>query len=326
MTRVLTQEELEALRVMSDEVAAAGRARAAAPAMAYNFRRQDHFSKEQMRSLQVLHERFVKQLSTRFSAYLRAQTDFTVVSIDQCSYAEYLTTVADPTAFYSLSLAPFEAPGALEINPLVAFALIDRVMGGGGTSAAPNRGLTDIELTVVDSMVRLLLEGLTETWKPVSGATFAVQARETRSRMLPVAQPDDAMVVIALDAQIGAVKGLVSVCLPAAVVEHSHKDSAHARKRLPPAVTPLEREWMLEHLGRVAVAVTPIIETRLSGRDVLALEAGDIVSLGLPVHEPVTVQIGGIRKLRGRLVASDAHAMIQVVGSPAAGLAATGER
>jgi len=326
MTRNLTQEELDALLTVTGDATAPKGARTAVPAMPYNFRRQDNFSKEHMRSLQVLHDRFAKQLSTRFAAYLRAQAELTIVSIEQCSYAEYLTTLADPTAFYALSLAPFEAAGALEINPLVAFALVDRVMGGGGTSVAPNRGLTDIELTVVDNMVRLLLEGLTETWKPLAGATFAIQARETRSRMLSVASPDDAMVVIAIDAHIGEVKGLISVCLPAAVVEHSQKDVAHARKRLPPAVTPTEREWMLEHLGRVGVPVSPIIETRLSGREVLALETGDIVSLGLPVHEPLTLQIGGIRKLRGRLVSSDSHAMVQVVGSPAAGLAATGER
>jgi flagellar motor switch protein FliM len=237
-----------------------------------------------------------------------------------------LTTLADPTAFYALSLAPFEAPGALEINPLVAFAIVDRMMGGGGTGAAPNRGLTDIELNVVDSLVRLLLDGLTETWKPIAGATFAIKARETRSQMLPIASPDDAMVVVSIDAHIGEVKGLLNVCLPAAMVESGNKDSAQARKRLPPAVTPLERDWMLEHLGRVAVPVSPIIETRLSGRDVLALEKGDVLSLGLSVDEPVTVQVGGVRKLRGRLVARDEHACVQVVGSPAAGMTATGER
>jgi flagellar motor switch protein FliM len=325
MTRVLTQEELDALLAVTGD-AAARSPKAAVSAIAYNFRRQDHFSKEHMRSLQVLHDRFAKQLATRFSAYLRAQTDLTVVSIDQCSYAEYLTTVADPTAFYALSLAPFEATGAIEINPLVAFAMVDRMMGGGGTGAAPNRGLTDIELNVVDSMVRLMLDGLTEAWKPIAAATFAIKARETGPQMLPIASPDDPMVVVSIDAHIGEVKGLISVCLPAGMVEAGNKDSSQSRKRLPPAVTPLEREWMLEHLGRVAVPVSPIIETHLSGRDVLSLEAGDVLSLGLPVHEPVTVQVGGLRKLRGRLVARDERACVQVVGSPAAGLNATGER
>lgn len=327
MTRVLTQEELDALLAGAGEAAATRSPAPPAPAMAYNFRRQDRFSKEHMRSLQVLHDRLAKHLSTQFSAYLRAQTELSVVSIDQCSYAEYLTTLADPTAFYALSLAPFETPGALEINPVVAFAIVDRMMGGGGRGEAPNRGLTDIELNVVDSMVKLLLDGLTGTWKPLVGLTgIGINARETRSQMLPVASPDDAMVVISIDAHIGEVKGLVSVCLPAAIVESSNKDSTQSRKRLPPAVTPLERDWMQEHIGRVTVPVSPLIETHLSGRDVLALECGDVLSLGLAVHEPITVQVGGLRKLRGRLVARDRHAMVQVVGSPASGLTATGEK
>jgi flagellar motor switch protein FliM len=326
MTRVLTQEELDALLTVTADAGAARSPRAATSAVAYNFRRQDRLSKEHMRSLRVLHDRFAKQLSTRYSAHLRAQTELAVVSIEQCSYAEYITTLADPTAFYALSLAPFDAPGALDINPLVAFAIVDRMMGGGGTGAAPNRGLTDIELNVVDSLVRVLLDGLTETWKAIAVATFAIKARETRSQMLPVASPDDAMVVVSIDARIGEVKGLISVCLPAAMVENGNRDSTPGRKRLPPAVTPREREWMLEHLGHVTVPVSPIIEARLSGRDVLALETGDVVSLGVPVDEPVTVQVGGVRKLRGRLVARDERAMVQVVGSPAAGMTATGER
>jgi len=326
MTRILTQEELDALLAVTGDNMGARPSGPPVAATAYNFRRQDRFSKEQMRSLRVLHDRLAKNLATQLSAYLRVQTELSVVSIEQFSYAEYLTTLADPTAFYALSLAPFDAPGALEMNPLVAFAIIDRMMGGGGRSAAPNRGLTDIELNVIDSIVRLLIDRLTETWKPLAGVTFAIKARETRSQMLPVASPDDAMVVISFDMHIDEVKGLITVCLPAAMVESGNKDSAQSRKRLPPAVTPTEREWMLDHLGRVTVPVSPLIETRLSGRDVLALEAGDIISLGLPVQDPVTVHVGGLAKLRGRLVARDQRAMLQVVGSPSAAAAAAGER
>src|SRR5579871_1538132 len=274
-----------------------------------------------MRSLRVLHDRCAKSLSTQLSAYLRVQVELSIVSIEQFSYAEYLTTLADPTAFYALSLAPFETPGALEMNPLVAFAIIDRMLGGGGKSTAPNRGLTDIELNIVDSIVRELLDAMTETWKPLSGATFGIKARETRPQMLPVASPDDEVVVISIDMHLDEVKGLITVCLPEAMVEAANKDTAQSRKRLPPAVTPTEREWMLEHLNRVSIPIFPLIETKLPGRAVLALEPGDVISLGLPVSEPITVQVGGVNKLRGRLVARDRHAMVQVVGSPAAGLA-----
>jgi flagellar motor switch protein FliM len=64
------------------------------------------------------------------------------------------------------------------------------------------------------------------------------------------------------------------------------------------------------------VALSPYLETRLSGRDVLALVPGDLVALGVAVTEPIDVRVGGVRKLRGRLTSRDQKALVQVVGSP----------
>ena len=239
---------------------------------------------------------------------MRAQTELTVLSIDQCSYAEYLTTLADPTAFYALSLAPSEAPGALDINPLVAFAIVDRMMGGGGTGAAPNRGLTDIELNVVDSMVRVLLDGLTETWKPIAGVTFAIKGRETRSQMLP-SSPDDAMVVVHRHAHRRG-QGTAQR-LPAGRWSRRQQDSAQAA-----AATRRDRAnasgcSSISPRGR---AVSPISK-RGCRAATCWLETGDVLSPGVP-GRPVTVQVGGGKAARLSRVTARA---VQVVGSPAAG-------
>ncbi len=53
-----------------------------------------------------------------------------MASVDQLSYDEFLRTVADPTAFYAIGIAPIAELGALEGNPGIAFALIDRLLGG----------------------------------------------------------------------------------------------------------------------------------------------------------------------------------------------------
>jgi flagellar motor switch protein FliM len=257
------------------------------------------------------------------SASLRAPIELGVASIEQFSYGEFLTTVADPTAYYGLSLAPFETPGALDVSPIVAFAVIDRMMGGDGKSAAPARALSDIELNIVDRFVRQLLDGLTAVWKPLAGASFGIKARESRPQMLTLAAADDPMVVLALDAQIGDVKGVITLALPAAVVEAGNKDGV--RRKLAPSASPTEREWVRRHLGRIPLAVDPLVETRLAGRDVIALAPGDVVSLGLPVGDPLTVRVGGRAKLQGRLVADNGRVWLQVVGTPDAGAAAAGE-
>src|SRR6187401_856632 len=108
MAALLTPAELEALR---PSVERAGIRRQDSEAMRYNFRRPDRISKEQMHALQFLHERCARNMSTSFSAYLRTTVSLAVSSVDQVTYEEFLRTIADPTAFYALGIAPFDDLG-----------------------------------------------------------------------------------------------------------------------------------------------------------------------------------------------------------------------
>src|SRR6266545_8278064 len=83
---------------------APGRPDEATPVTAYNFRRPDRISKEQIHSLHFLHDRFARSVATSLSAYLRAVTTLSVLSVEQCSYAEFLMSVFNPTAFYALAI------------------------------------------------------------------------------------------------------------------------------------------------------------------------------------------------------------------------------
>ena len=171
MSKILSQDEIDALL----STPPAGRARRARPAIAataapvitYNFRRPDRVSKEQMRSLHFLHDRFASNVTTSLSAYLRAMTEVSIVSVEQFSYSEFLMSLSDPTAFYALAMPPLDELAALEMNPT------RRLHDGRpdarrlGQRRAPQRALTEIEQNVIDSVVKLILENLTETWRAV---------------------------------------------------------------------------------------------------------------------------------------------------------------
>src|SRR5688572_31560211 len=160
MNRILAQEEIDALLVATSGQALSDEARpslASDGITAYNFRRPDRVSKEQLRSLHFLHDRFAKNLGTSLSAFLRAMTNVSILSVEQFTYAEFLMSLPDPTAFYAIAMPPLDGVGALEVNPSIAFAMVDRMLGGTGESSAPNRALTEIEQNVMDSVVKLVL-------------------------------------------------------------------------------------------------------------------------------------------------------------------------
>lgn len=304
MSKILSQEEIDALLAAADDGlndASARMAAARETATRYNFRRPDRVSKEQIHSLQFLHDRYARNVATSLSAYLRTITELSVVSVEQFSYSEFLMSLSDPTAFYALNIAPHEDLGALEVNPAIAFSIVDRMLGGTGGGTAPNRALSDIEQNVIDSVVKLLLEGLSETWRALTPLTFSVRGRETRPQMLQVSGPNEVVVMIAFDMRIGSTRGMMNLCLPASLIEAvgSHFGQAWHKQRREP--NDIEKGWIRENLSRVPMQLTAMLEARLRTSELVALQPGDVLSLGIRAEAPIEVRVGETRKFSGRL-------------------------
>jgi flagellar motor switch protein FliM len=302
----LSQDDLDAL------MTAPGRdplpvERAPSPSgpIAYNFRRPDRVSKEQLRSLHFLHDRFAVNVSTSLSVFLRTMTEVNIGAVEQFAYAEFLMSLPDPTAFYAIGLTPLEGVGALEINPSIAFTMVDRMLGGAGQTAPPTRALTEIEQNVLDAVVRLLLEHLTETWRGIGEVQFRIQGRETRPQMLQITGPNEVVIALSFDIKIGDRRGTLRLCIPAATIESMEDKVAQGWHRTRPEPTPLQAAYLQANLGRVPLPVTALLETRLEARELLALRAGDIMALDHAAADPVNVHVGDVRRFTGRLTTSE---------------------
>src|SRR5580765_398911 len=251
MSRILSQEEIDALIASSPADGAANRQDAGAPVATFNFRRPDRVSKDQIRSLHFIHDRFARNVTTSLAAFLRTSIELSVVSVEQFSYSEFLMALPDPTAFYAIGMEPADALGAIELNPGVAFAMIDRILGGSGESGAPQRALTEIEQNVVDAVVKLLLEHLQETWKTVTDIHFHIHARETRPQMLPVASWNEVVILVTFDLKVGEARGLLNIRVPASVIESSGPSFVLGLQTAKRDLYPDEDRWPTESLGRV---------------------------------------------------------------------------
>jgi flagellar motor switch protein FliM len=304
MNHILSQEEIDTLLVATSGQTPSDDARPSLVSdgiTAYNFRRPDRVSKEQLRSLHFLHDRFAKTLSTSLSAFLRAMTNVSILSVEQFTYSEFLMSLPDPTAFYSIAMPPLDGVGALEVNPAVAFAMVDRMLGGTGDSPAPNRALTEIEQNVMDSVVKLVLEHLTETWRAITDVRFRIQGRETRPQMLQVTGQNEGVILLAFDISVGEGRGMLSISIPAAAIETMEEKVAEGWNRTKRQPSAAESARLQTNLGRVPLRVKTLLETRMSAREVLALQAGDVVTLGHSAASPVEIHVGGVRRFTGRL-------------------------
>jgi flagellar motor switch protein FliM len=315
MKHTLSQAEIDALLVAAGrtgESASRTAAHTGLHASKYNFRRPDRISKEQLRSLHFLHDRFAVNLSSSLSAFLRAVTEVSIVSAEQFAYSEFLMSLPDPTAFYSFAMPPVEGMAALEINPSVAFTMVDRMLGGTGQTPAPNRALTEIEQNVLDAVVKLVLEHLTETWRAIAELQFRMQDRETRPQMLRVTGPNEIVILLTFEMRIAETRGMLSLCFPAATIEAMEDKFAQGWQRSKRQPTAQEQARLTANLGRVPLPVTTLLQTRLAARDLLAVKPGDIISLGHSVSGPVDVHVGTVKRFLGRLTTSAAGAAVRI--------------
>ena len=310
MNGILSQEEIDVLLSSASTIGGEGGAHtsglARSTVIAYDFRRPDRVSKDQIRSLHFTHDRFARNLSTSLSAYLRTATDVTIVSVEQCAYSEFLMSLPDLTAFYALSLGSQDTIGALELNPAVAFTMVDRLLGGHGGATIPSRALTEIEHNVVDAAVKLILESLTEAWAGiVEHLEFKIQARETRPQMLQVVAPNEVVILLVFDIKVGDGRGVLNLCVPASVVELAGSNLAktwHHVQRAPTGED--ERRWVAT-LSRAPFPVSARLETTMPACELVKLKTGDILSLGHSAKLPIEVLIGSKAKFRGQLEGRD---------------------
>jgi flagellar motor switch protein FliM len=313
MGKILTQEEIDLL------LGSAGELRHETPAagpsvnsVSYDFRRPDRISKDQIRSLHLLHDRFARDVSATLSAYLRTVTDVSIVSVEQLTYAEFLMSLPDPTAFYAVAMPPADGVGALELNPVLAFTMIDRILGGTGRGVRLTRALTEIEQNVVDGIIHLILENLAETWRSVHEVQFRISARDTRPQMLQVVALNEIVLIIVFDVRLGEARGMINFCIPAAIVEGFGEIFTQGFSRLSREQSAVHREHLKRLLSRVPMPVTAFLDMSLSARELVQLRPGDVLSLGQAVSQPVDIRVGVTPKYTGRLMRSQNHVAVTI--------------
>ena len=133
MGEILSQNEIDALlgALSSGEVSSdLMEPKESKSVKVYDFKHPDRFSKDQTRTLQMMHEHFSRVFSTSLSAFLRTIVDVKLVSVDQLSYDEFIRSIPNPTAITLINFSPLEGNAILEISHSLGFTIIDRLMGG----------------------------------------------------------------------------------------------------------------------------------------------------------------------------------------------------
>jgi flagellar motor switch protein FliM len=292
-TRVLSQEEIDnVFRKMSHKPAARSRQATTVP---YDFRRPDRIPKDQLREIHLLHENFCRNLAGSLSAYLRVYAVVNLVSVLQLSYAEFLQCFPSPTSIAVLSLRPFDGKGLLEINPALAFPIIEILLGGHGKpDTAPKREITEIERSVLEGVIRLILKDLREAWTAVASFDLVPERMETEPQLAQTLSPNEAVVAVGVEVKLGECVGMLNFGVPAIIVKMLRQRFDHRWGQSHRYQNPEDacRIWGLTAKASI------VAESRLEGNSIalktlLRMQPGDVLALDHPVDRPLQLALNG---------------------------------
>lgn len=308
MTEILSQDEIDALLTAistgeadtTDYTAVKEQRKV----KIYDFRRPDKFSKDQIRTLQMMHETFARLTTTALSAQLRALVSVHVASVDQLTYEEFIRSIPNPTTLAVINMDPLKGSAVLEIDPSITFTIIDKLFGGTGESTKISRELTDIELSVMEGIIVRILGNLREAWSNVIDLRPRLGNIETNPQFAQIVPPNDMVVLVTLETKVGEVEGMMNLCIPYITIEPviSKLSAQYWYSSIRKGATDENAAIIQSRLESVELPiVVEVGEVEITMEELLAIQVGDVIKLpNTKINSDMTVKIGGRKKYKCR--------------------------
>ena len=281
----------------------------------YDFKRPNKFSKDQIHSLQNIHENFCRGLTTYFSGNLHAVAESSVLSIEQITYDEFIRSLPNPTVLGLYTVNSLEGTILIEVSPSLAFTVVDRLLGGQGQGAEKNRDLTEIEKTIIENRLSQMVYIAEEAWAEVYELKPQFVSMETNPQFTQIVAPNEMIVLITLEVKIGEEVGMINICMPYLVLEPILDKlstfflfSTQAKVTSPEQVAAIRRkiEWakvdMVAFLGNSEILL----------RDLLDLSPGDVIPLNQAVKDPLPIYVGEFMKFKSIPGLNGEHLAVQI--------------
>jgi flagellar motor switch protein FliM len=272
---------------------------------AYDFKRPERVSKDQMRALQTLHEAFARNFGASLSGFLRTIVEVKVATCEQMTYSEFTSGLPNPTSFNLVSADGLEGQMCLEISPLIIYPIIDRLLGGTTHDLfIPQRPMTLIETRLISNVTKRGLTALSEAWAGIKQLEFNVSATESNPQLVQIVPPNEVVVVIGFELKMSNRAGTMNLCIPYNVIEpvmevlSSQSWFAASKNQRSKEV----EAQISRNLSRAPLHVTGVLaETTITLKELLELSVGDIVVTEKAAATPVVVCVEGERKFLAQI-------------------------
>lgn len=265
----------------------------------YDFKRPTKFSREHLRTLEIIFEHYGRLLSTHLPGYLRKTVNVDVMNSEAIIYSEFTNALSNPVLLGIVDFKPLDGNIIIELSDNLGFAIVDRMLGGPGLPVDKTREFSEIELVIIERIFTIITNLLHDPWENVVQLRPRLTRIETNCQFAQMIAPNETVSVITLNVKVGSIEGMLNVCIPYNVVEpvidKLNTKSWYASAKLKD--DEVYKEFIEAAISRAKVPVKAVLgHSSISVNDFINMQKGDIIKLDTKIKDELNVYVGNILK------------------------------
>lgn len=265
----------------------------------YDFARPSKFSKEHLRTLEIIFEHFGRLLASNLPAYLRKSVNVDVVNSEVVIYSEFSNALSNPVLLGVIGFSPLKGNVIMEMASNLGFAIVDRLLGGNGASIERTRDFSEIELTILERIFTICVNLMQEPWQNVIKLSPRLERIETNSQFAQIISPSETIAIITINIKIGDVEGLMNICLPFTTVEPvmDKLNTKYWFSTMQDKDDNTYEDAIESVISRAQIPIKAVLgSSKISVLDFINLQVGDIIKVDKKIDEELMIYVGNIEK------------------------------
>ncbi|GAB7078510.1 flagellar motor switch protein FliM [Megalodesulfovibrio paquesii] len=281
----------------------------------FDLANQDRIISGRMPVLEIVNDRFARLCTNALSNSVRKRVELNPISIDMTKFGDFMRSLPVPTSINIFKMEPLRGNAIMVVDSRLVFALVENFFGGAGSQPKiEGREFTRIEQAIIDRVIKIALENMEESWRPVHEVHLELVRSEINPQFAAIVPPSDVVVVITFEVELENAIGSMVMCLPYATVEpiRSKLHASFQTERLE-----VDHAWvsrLRERLMETSVEmVVRFGRSKLSGRQLMNLAEGDIIMLDTDTDDLLEAEVEGVLKYHGICGSVKANKAFQII-------------
>lgn len=261
----------------------------------YNIATQERIVRGRMPTYEIINERFARLLRIGLFNFMRRTVDIAVGPVKVIKFSEFVRNLVVPTNLNMVHMKPLRGTALFVFDPNLIFLIVDNLFGGDGRyhTRVEGRDFTQTEQRIIQRLLNVVFEDYEKSWKSVYPVKFEYVRSEMNPQFATIATPNEVVVTVTFDIDMGNQGGELHVCIPYSMIEPI-RDTLYSA--LQGDHLEVDKRWIKllsqQVQGAEVELVANIGHTKVTFEQILSMQAGDIIPLEIP--KTITAHVDGV--------------------------------